>query len=63
MRKLVLGVLSAAALGLMIAPAATAAPADGLAIKRGRERRDAARRCPLVSDPALGCWWRRRCWR
>ena len=53
MRKLVLGVLSAAALGLMIAPAATAAPADGLAIKRG------ANAATLLEDVR---WCRTRRW-
>ena len=66
MRKLILRVLSATALGLMIAPAAIAAPAEGLAIQRGanaatlleevrycRVRRWCNRRV---------CWVRRRCW-
>ena len=66
MRKLILGVLSAAALGLMIAPAAIAAPAEELAIQRG------ANAATLLEDVRWcrvrrwcnrrGCWVRRRCW-
>lgn len=67
MRKLVIAVLSAAALGVMIVPSANAAPINGAAIQQGagalsllqdvrycRTRRWCNRR---------GCYWRRRCWR
>lgn len=65
MRNIVLGGLAAIALGLLIAPAATAAPADGGAI------RNAARSASIVYEVPCamrrvcnrrGCVTRRVCW-
>ena len=66
MRKLILRVLSATALGLMIAPAAIAAPAEGLAIQRGANAAtllEEVRYCRVRRwCNRRGCWVRRRCW-
>jgi hypothetical protein len=67
MRKMILGILSAAAFGLMIAPAAIAAPAEGLAIQRGANAAtllEEVRYCRVRRWCRGGrCWVRRRCWR
>ena len=66
MRKQILRVLSATGLGLMIAPAAIAAPAEGLAIQRGANAAtllEEVRYCRVRRwCNRRGCWVRRRCW-
>jgi acid phosphatase class B len=66
MRRLFLAVVSAAAFGLLIAPSAIAAPANGPAIQSG------ANAATLIEDVRVcrvrrwcnrrGCFVRRRCW-
>lgn len=65
MRNIVLGSLAAIALGLLIVPSATAAPADPAAVRSAAKSASIVHEVPCAMRRFCnrrGCWTRRVCW-